>query len=103
MRAGRQRGIAAACIRLQAIFRRTWLHELPLIEQAMGRQALALLKQVEAAAQAEAELAEATRIAFQQHPHAAIFTSFPGWARFRRHASWPRSATILLASPTLAV
>jgi transposase len=37
-----------------------------------------LLKQLEAAAQAEAELAEATRIVFQQHPDAAIFTSFPG-------------------------
>jgi len=48
-RAGRQRGIAAACIRLQAIFRRAWLHQLPLVEQAMGRQALALLKQLEAA------------------------------------------------------
>jgi transposase len=77
-RAGRQRGIAAACIRLQAIFRRIWLHQLPLVERAMGRQALALLKQLEAAAQAEDELAEATRTVFQQHPDAAIFTSFPG-------------------------
>jgi transposase len=77
-RAGRQRGIAAATVRLQAIFRRTWLHQLPSVEQAMGRQALALLMQLEAAAQAEAELAEATRIVFQQHPDAAIFTSFPG-------------------------
>src|SRR3984893_2925802 len=66
-RAGRQRGIAATCTRLQAIFRRTWLHQLPLVEQAMGRQALALLKQLEAAAQAEDELAEAARVVFQQH------------------------------------
>jgi Transposase len=51
-RAGRQRGIAAASIRLQAIFRRTWLHQLPIVEDAMGHQALALLKQLEAAAQA---------------------------------------------------
>jgi transposase len=77
-RAGRQRGIAAACVRLQAIFRRTWLHQLPLVEQAMGQQALALLRQLEAAAQAEDELAEATRTIFQQHPDAAIVTSFPG-------------------------
>jgi len=77
-RAGRQRGIAAACIRLQAIFRRTWLHQLPLVEQAMGHQALALLVQLNAAAQAEHELAEATRVAFQQHRDAVIFTSFPG-------------------------
>jgi transposase len=44
----------------------------------MGRQALALLRQLEAAAQAADELAEATRVVFQQHPQMAIFTSFPG-------------------------
>jgi transposase len=77
-RAGRQRGIAAACVRLQAIFRRTWLHQLPLVEQAMGQQALALLVQLNAAAEAEDALAEATRAMFQQHPDSTIFTSFPG-------------------------
>src|SRR6266700_4916446 len=65
-------------VRLQAIFRRTWLHQLPMVEEAMGRQALALLKQLEAAAQAADDLAEATRVVFQQHPQMAIFTSFPG-------------------------
>ena len=44
----------------------------------MGHQALALLKQLEAAAQAEHDLAETTRMVFQQHPDAAILTSFPG-------------------------
>ena len=44
----------------------------------MGHQALALLVQLNAAAEAEHELAEATRVAFQQHQDAAIFTSFPG-------------------------
>ena len=73
-----QRGIAAASIRLQEIFRRTSLHQLPLVEQAMGQQALALLLQLNAAAQAEHELAEATRVAFQQHRDSAIFTTFPG-------------------------
>src|SRR5216684_5597739 len=77
-RAGRQRGITAASVRLQAIFRRTWLHQLPMVEEAMGRQALALLKQLEAAARAADDLAEATRLVFQQHPQMAIFTSFPG-------------------------
>src|SRR6266852_4866975 len=76
-RAGRQRGIRAATVRLQAIFRRTWLHQLPMVEEAMGRQALALLKQLEAAAQAADDLAEATRLVFQQHPQMAIFASFP--------------------------
>jgi transposase len=77
-RAGRQRGIAAASIRLQEILRRTSLHQLPLVEQAMGHQALALLLQLNAAAQAEHELAEATRVVFQQHRDSAIFSSFPG-------------------------
>ena len=77
-RAGRQRGITAVSVRLQAIFRRTWLHQLLLVENAMGRQSLALLKQLEAAAQAADDLAEATRVVFQQHPQVAIFTSFPG-------------------------
>lgn len=44
----------------------------------MGQQALALLMQLTAAAQAEDALAEATRTAFQEHPDSAIFTSFPG-------------------------
>jgi transposase len=77
-RAGRQRGITAACVRLQVIFGRPWLQQLPLVEQAMGQQALALLMQLNAAAQAEDALAEATRAAFQQHPDSAILTSFPG-------------------------
>jgi len=37
----------------------------------MGCQALALLKQLEAAAQAADDLAEATRLVFQQHPRVA--------------------------------
>src|SRR5438876_9991551 len=72
-RAGRQRGITAASVRLQAIFRRAWLHQMPMVEQAMGRHALALLKQLEAAAQAADDPAEATRLVFQQHPQMAIF------------------------------
>ncbi len=36
------------------------------------------LKQLEAAAQAADDLAEATRLVFQQHPQMAIFTSFHG-------------------------
>ena len=44
----------------------------------MGHQALALLKQLEAATQAADDLAAATRLVFQQHPQMVIFTSFPG-------------------------
>jgi hypothetical protein len=44
----------------------------------MAQQALALPMQLSAAAQAADALQEATRTAFQQHPDAGIFTSFPG-------------------------
>jgi transposase len=44
----------------------------------MGRQALALLRQLEAACQAADELADATIAHLHQHPDAAIFLSFPG-------------------------
>jgi hypothetical protein len=49
-----QRCYSTPTIRLQAIFRRTSLHQLPLVEQAMGHQALALLTQLNAAAQGRA-------------------------------------------------
>jgi hypothetical protein len=49
-RAGRQRGIDAEADRLQAILRADYLHQLPLVEDAFGRQALALLHQLNAAA-----------------------------------------------------
>jgi transposase len=44
----------------------------------MGRQALALLRQLDAACQAADELAQATGAAFGQHPDAQIIASFPG-------------------------
>jgi transposase len=44
----------------------------------MGSQALALLRQLDAACQAADELAEATGAAFGQHPEAQIIASFPG-------------------------
>src|SRR5206468_1341832 len=59
-RAGRSRGIDTEARRLQHIFRATWLHQPPLVEQAMGRQALALLGQLEAACTSADELAAAT-------------------------------------------
>jgi transposase len=77
-RAGRQRAIAQTSARLQATFRRTRLHQLPLVEQALGQQARALLKQLEATASAAEDLAEVTRQAFRQHPDAAILAGFPG-------------------------
>src|SRR6266487_2363150 len=52
--------------------------QLPLVEQAMGQQVLALLAQLQAACQAADDLAEATVAQFRRHPDYQIITSFPG-------------------------
>ena len=44
----------------------------------MGRQALALLRQLEAACTSANELEQAAVASFNQHPDAGILTSFPG-------------------------
>jgi transposase len=77
-RAGRQRGIDAEAARLREAFRAPQMRQLPLVEQAMGRQALALLHQLDAACQAADDLAQAAIESFNQHPDAGIITSFPG-------------------------
>ena len=54
------------------------MRQLPLVEQAMGRQTLALLGQLDAACAAAADLEHAVTESFNQHPDAGIITSFPG-------------------------
>jgi transposase len=54
------------------------MRQLPLVEKAMGQQALALLRQLDAACAGADELAETTTEAFRTHPDAEIITSFPG-------------------------
>jgi transposase len=77
-KAGRQRGIEAWVNRLRTIFAGDYLHQLPAVEQAMGRQALALVLQLDAACRAANDLADAAATAFAEHPDAAILSSFPG-------------------------
>ena len=77
-KAGRQRGIEAEAARLHAAFQQEQMRQLPLVEQAMGRQALALLRQLEAACQSADDLQAAAEESFNQHPDAGIITSFPG-------------------------
>lgn len=79
-RAGRQRGIDPETERLHALFRTTQMHQLDAVEEAMGHQCLALLRQLDAAATSCSELELALETAFAQHPDAAILTSFPGMA-----------------------
>ncbi|WP_086670367.1 IS110 family transposase [Streptomyces albovinaceus] len=77
-RAGRQRGIAADAERLREVFRADWARQSDLVEEALGKQMLALLIQLEAACTAADSLAEAVEEAFPQHPDAEIILSFPG-------------------------
>lgn len=77
-KAGRRRDVDSAAEALREAFRREQMHQPPLVEEAMGRQALALLRQLEAACISCDELAEAVETSFRQHPDAAIITSFPG-------------------------
>ncbi|MGG2460094.1 IS110 family transposase [Streptomyces sp. RGM 3693] len=77
-RAGRQRGIGAEADRLREVFRADWAHQPPLIEEALGKQMLALLVQLEATCTAADDLAKAVEEAFPQHPDAEIILSFPG-------------------------
>jgi transposase len=77
-KAGRRRGIDTEATRLRDAFRAEQMHQLPLVEQAMGRQTLALLRQLDAACAAAADLEHAVTESFNQHPDAGIITSFPG-------------------------
>jgi transposase len=77
-KAGRSRGIDAEAQRLRDALRTGQMRQLPLVEQAMGRQALALLRQLEAACASADDLEQAATESFNQHPDAGIITSFPG-------------------------
>lgn len=76
--AGRSRGIDAEARRLHQALRQGQMRQLPLVEQAMGRQALALLGQLNAACASAEDLEQAAAESFNQHPDAGIITSFPG-------------------------
>jgi transposase len=78
VKAGRRRELDRDVERLRAIFTDTYLHQPPMVENAMGIQLGALLRQLDAACTAAEELAEAAIAHFEQHPDAAIITSFPG-------------------------
>jgi hypothetical protein len=70
--------IDAGTARLREAFRQEQMCQLPLVEEAMGRQALALLRHLDAACQSADDLQAAATESFNQHPDAGIITSFPG-------------------------
>jgi transposase len=77
-KAGRRRGTDTEAARLHEAFHAPQMRQLPLVEQAMGRQALALLGQLDAACAAADDLEHAATESFSLHPDAGIITSFPG-------------------------
>ncbi|WP_039803672.1 IS110 family transposase [Nocardia araoensis] len=79
-RAGRQRGIDALTDEIVAKLRRPGLRQPDLVEQAMGRQVLALLATLDAACTGADDLEQAVAEKFRTHPDHAIITSFPGLA-----------------------
>jgi transposase len=64
--------------RLRDAFRREQMRQPSLVEEAMGRQTLALLRQLDAACASADDLEAAAVESFNQHPDAGIITSFPG-------------------------
>jgi transposase len=78
VRAGRRRNIDHQGDRILTGLRGEQFTQLPLVEQAMGRQALAHLRTLNTAVTNIADLEDALGEAFAQHPDAAIITSFPG-------------------------
>ena len=70
-------GIDAEAQRLRGALRQEQMRQLPLAGQAMSRQALALLRQLEAACAAADDLEAAAIESSNQHPDAGITTSFP--------------------------
>ena len=78
IKAGRQRHLDRDVERLRAVFTDTYLHQPQQVETAMGIHLGALLRQFDAACAAADDLAEAAIAHFEQHPDAAIITSFPG-------------------------
>ncbi|NEA59749.1 IS110 family transposase [Streptomyces sp. SID13666] len=77
-KAGRERGIETEAERLRDALREPQMRQPGQVEQAMGRQTIALLRQLDAACTSVEDLTEATAESFDTHPDAEIITSFPG-------------------------
>ncbi|WP_374192991.1 IS110 family transposase [Streptomyces sp. AV19] len=77
-RAGRVRGIEAEAERWLEILQRPQARHPKLVEDALGRQMLGLLRQLDAACRTVDELAAATEKAFREHPDSEVMLSFPG-------------------------
>lgn len=78
VKAGRQRYIDRDIDRLREVFATSQLRQPAQVEEAMGLQLTALLRQFDAACAAADDLAQAVTSHFERHPDAQIITSSPG-------------------------
>ncbi len=79
-RAGRKRGVDQLAAEIVEGLRASQLRQPGPVEQAMGRQAQALLRMLDAACAGADDLEQAAAEEFRKHPDYAIITSFPGLA-----------------------
>lgn len=77
-RAGRQRRLEDTATRIQNALGAPQLRQPPLVEQAMGCQAIALLATLNTECVNAENLNESAAEAFRNHPDYAVITSFPG-------------------------
>jgi transposase len=77
-KAGRVRGIEAEAERWQKILQAPRARHPEVVEDALGKQMLGLLRQFDAACRTVDDLADATEKAFRQHPDSEVMLSFPG-------------------------
>lgn len=78
VKAGRKRYIERDVTRLREVFAAEQLRQPAVVESAMGQHLAALLEQFDATCRAVDDLTEAVAEVFNQHPDAAILSSFPG-------------------------
>ena len=79
-RADRKRGIDDLATEILQNLRIPQLRQPHLVEDAMGRQTIALLAMLDAACAGADDLEQAAAEEFRKHPDYAVITSFPGLA-----------------------
>lgn len=99
-RAGRQRGIDDLAARLHEVLRRPHLRQEPLVEAAMGTQALRLLSTLDTECASVDELGDATAKAFARTKITQSSPAFRASPTSPALACSPRSATTGNGSPT---
>ncbi|MFK0142527.1 hypothetical protein [Streptomyces murinus] len=97
---GRTRILDDQAARLRDHFRQPVLRQRPAVEEAMGQQILMCLALLDQACRNVDALTEQVQEAFEAHPQAKIYLSFPRCGALTGARCWPSSATTPTGSPT---